>query len=157
MITMLLGGLWHGAGWTFVLWGLYQGILLCAYRPFEGRIRDSQPSIVRRLVETFLFFNLVCIGWLLFRAESAAQAWDFFTAILFNDFSATFLTPYGLGSILYLAGPFLLLEIWLARRNDLLALTRVPWGWRSAAYAYALFMLVVHQPLRTSEFIYFQF
>ena len=85
------------------------------------------------------------------------QAWNFFNTILFSDFSATFLTPYGLGSILYLAGPFLLLEIWLARRNDLLALTTVPWGWRSAAYAYALFMLVVHQPLRTSEFIYFQF
>ncbi|HCQ38794.1 MAG TPA: membrane-bound O-acyltransferase family protein, partial [Verrucomicrobiales bacterium] len=157
MLTMLLGGLWHGAGWTFVLWGLYQGLLLCGYRPFEDRIRDSQPSIVRRLIETFLFFNLVCVGWLLFRAESAAQAWDFFTAIFFTDFSATFLTPYGIGSILYLAGPFLLLEIWLTRRNDLLALTKVPWGWRSAAYAYALFMLVVHQPLRTSEFIYFQF
>lgn len=157
MLTMLLGGLWHGAGWTFILWGVYQGLLLCAYRPFEGRIHDSQPSLLRRLVETFLFFNLVCIGWLLFRAESATQAWDFLASILFTDFSATFLSAYGLGSILYLAGPFLLLEIWLTRRDDLLALTKVAWGWRAAAYSYALFMLVVHQPLRTSEFIYFQF
>lgn len=157
MLTMLLGGLWHGAGWTFILWGVYQGLLLCVYRPFEGRIHDSQPSLLRRLVGTFLFFNLVCIGWLLFRAESATQAWDFLASILFTDFSATFLSAYGLGSILYLAGPFLLLEIWLTRRDDLLALTKVAWGWRAAAYSYALFMLVVHQPLRTSEFIYFQF
>ena len=157
MLTMLLGGLWHGAGWTFILWGVYQGLLLCAYRPFEGRIHESQPSLLRRLVGTFLFFNLVCIGWLLFRAESATQAWDFLASILFTDFSATFLSAYGLGSILYLAGPFLLLEIWLTRRDDLLALTKVAWGWRAAAYSYALFMLVVHQPLRTSEFIYFQF
>ena len=157
MITMLLGGLWHGAGWTFVLWGLYQGLLLCAYRPFENRIRQSDPSLLRRLVETFLFFNLVCLGWLFFRAESIAQVWLILSEVLFTDFSATFLTTYGLGSILCLAGPFLLLEVWLSRRNDLLALTKVAWGWRAAAYVYALFMLLIYQPHRSSEFIYFQF
>ncbi|HAT20287.1 MAG TPA: membrane-bound O-acyltransferase family protein, partial [Verrucomicrobiales bacterium] len=157
MITMLLGGLWHGAGWTFVLWGLYQGLLLCIYRPFESRIRQSHPSLLRRLVETFLFFNLVCIGWLFFRAESISQIRLFLEEILFTDFNATFLTTYGLGSILVLAGPFLLLEVWLSRRGDLLALTRVAWGWRAAAYVYALFMLLIYQPHRSSEFIYFQF
>ncbi|MCH2330621.1 MAG: hypothetical protein MK312_03680, partial [Roseibacillus sp.] len=70
---------------------------------------------------------------------------------------ATFLANYGLRSLLYLAGPFLLFEIWLERRRDLLALTKVHWGWRAAAYSYALFMLLVHQPHRSSEFIYFQF
>ena len=42
MITMLLGGLWHGAAWNFVLWGFYQGILLCIYRAWT-EIRRSQP------------------------------------------------------------------------------------------------------------------
>ncbi len=157
MITMLLGGLWHGAGWTFVLWGLYQGLLLCIYRPFESRIRQSDPSLLRRLVETFLFFNLICLGWLFFRAESITQVWFFLQEILFTNFNATFLTTYGLGSILVLTGPFLLLEVWLSRRGDLLALTRVAWGWRAAAYVYALFMLLIYQPHRSSEFIYFQF
>ena len=157
MITMLLGGLWHGAGWTFVLWGLYQGLLLCAYRPFENHFQQSRPSTLRRLGETFLFFNLVCLGWLFFRAESLPQVWLFLSEILFTDFTATFLTVYGLGAILYLVGPFLLFEVWLSRRGDLLALTSSPWGWRAAAYLYALFMLLTHQPHRSSEFIYFQF
>jgi len=157
MLTMLLGGLWHGAGWTFVCWGLYQGLLLCAYRPFEKRIREQESGVLRRVASTFLFFNLVCIGWLFFRAESLSQVWVFFTEIFFTDFTSTFLANYGLRSILYLAGPFLLFEIWLERRRDLLALTKVHWGWRAAAYSYALFMLLVHQPHRSSEFIYFQF
>lgn len=157
MLTMLLGGLWHGAGWTFVLWGLYQGLLLCAYRPFESRIRESQPSILRRVFGTFVFFNLVCVGWLFFRAENVQQVWVFVHEIFFTDFTSAFLTPYGLRSILYLVGPFLVFEIWLTRRNDLLALTKARWGWRAAAYFYAIFMLIVHQPHRSSEFIYFQF
>ena len=157
MLTMLLGGLWHGAGWTFVCWGLYHGLLLCAYRPFEKRIDEQEQGILRRIASTFFFFNLVCIGWLFFRAESLPQVWVFLTEIFFADFTSTYLTNYGIRSILYLVGPFLLLEAWLERRRDLLALTRVAWGWRAAAYSYALFMLLVPQPHRSSEFIYFQF
>jgi alginate O-acetyltransferase complex protein AlgI len=156
MLTMLLGGLWHGAGWTFVLWGLYQGLLLCAYRPFESRIRLSKPSIIRRLIGTFVFFNLVCLGWLFFRAESIAQVGIFLREI-FTNFHPTVLTAYGLKMLLFFAGPFLLFEIWLSRCNELLALTKVRWGWRAAAYTYAVYMLLIYQPLRSSEFIYFQF
>jgi D-alanyl-lipoteichoic acid acyltransferase DltB (MBOAT superfamily) len=156
MLTMLLGGLWHGAGWTFVLWGLYQGLLLCAYRPFESAIRAARPSLLRRLLGTFAFFNLVCIGWLLFRAESVAQV-GLFLREIFSDFHATILTAFGLKMLLFFAGPFLCFEAWLARRNDLLALAKVRWGWRAAAYIYAVTMLLIYQPLRSSEFIYFQF
>lgn len=69
-LTMLLGGLWHGAAWTFVAWGAYHGALLAI-----GRVRAiagplaSLPKIVRR----FLMFHLVCLGWVPFRAESFAD------------------------------------------------------------------------------------
>jgi alginate O-acetyltransferase complex protein AlgI len=72
MITMLLGGLWHGANWTFVLWGGYHGALLVAYR-LGGRFWDLLPRGVRNL-GTML---LVIVGWVLFRSENigVASSW----------------------------------------------------------------------------------
>jgi alginate O-acetyltransferase complex protein AlgI len=78
MLTMLLGGLWHGAAWTFVVWGAYHGLLLCLYRriaPFW----DARPQWLQRSV-TFL---LVIIGWTFFRAASFSDA----TAMLSRMFS----------------------------------------------------------------------
>jgi alginate O-acetyltransferase complex protein AlgI len=69
MITMLLGGLWHGANWTFVLWGGYHGALLCLYKRF-GRFWDRLPVLVQRAGTFFL----VVIGWVFFRSESFSAA-----------------------------------------------------------------------------------
>ena len=72
MIAMALGGLWHGANWTFVCWGCYHGILLVAYR-LQAESWDRLPVFMRR-AGTFLF---VTMGWLLFRSKdfSMAGAW----------------------------------------------------------------------------------
>jgi alginate O-acetyltransferase complex protein AlgI len=69
MITMLLGGLWHGADWTFVAWGGYHGLLLMATRFGSSRI-PSVPEGLRKVVT----FVLVAIGWVLFRSTSFAMA-----------------------------------------------------------------------------------
>jgi alginate O-acetyltransferase complex protein AlgI len=69
LITMVLGGLWHGAAWTFVAWGAYHGVLLCAYR-WAGRWWDRMPVLAQRTG----MFLLVVVGWTLFRAESWMQA-----------------------------------------------------------------------------------
>src|SRR5215471_9328656 len=68
LITMLLGGLWHGAAWTFVLWGLYQGILLVLYRPYAATIEGWRG--MRRFAAWIVMFHLTCLGWLIFRAPS---------------------------------------------------------------------------------------
>ena len=75
MLTMILGGLWHGARWTFVCWGLYQGLLLVLHRlaaPWLERIQPADP--IDRACWTGLriivTFHLVCLGWLIFRADS---------------------------------------------------------------------------------------
>src|SRR6201988_3616138 len=60
ILTMLLGGLWHGASWNFVIWGLYQAILLILHRRF------GQPCGI-------IFFHGVVLGWLFFRAQSFGQ------------------------------------------------------------------------------------
>jgi alginate O-acetyltransferase complex protein AlgI len=69
MITMLLGGLWHGAAWTFVAWGGYWGVLLAAYRRY-GSVWDRLPVEVR---QTGTFFAAV-VGWVMFRSSSFGMA-----------------------------------------------------------------------------------
>ena len=69
LITMLLGGLWHGANWTFVFWGGYHGALLCLYRLF-GQQWDRLPNAIQRVITFFL----VVIGWVFFRADNFGLA-----------------------------------------------------------------------------------
>ena len=69
MITMLLGGLWHGASWTFVVWGAYHGLLLCAYRRW-GAHWDALPQVAQRAGT----FALVVVGWTFFRAATWGDA-----------------------------------------------------------------------------------
>jgi alginate O-acetyltransferase complex protein AlgI len=69
MLTMLIGGLWHGASWTFVIWGAYHGLLLAAYRRFSERW-DALPRALRQ----GLTFFLVVIGWVFFRAKDFTVA-----------------------------------------------------------------------------------
>ncbi|HKB00932.1 MAG TPA: MBOAT family protein [Gemmataceae bacterium] len=69
-VTMLLGGLWHGANWTFVIWGAYHGLLLAIQRLIPAGW--DRPAL--RPVTTLMTFLLVCIGWVFFRAQTLADA-----------------------------------------------------------------------------------
>jgi len=79
MLTMLLGGLWHGASWTFVFWGFLHGAALAVERVWE-RYRKSHgappgaPSLPLRVVMGFLTFHFVCLAWVFFRADSFGKA-----------------------------------------------------------------------------------
>jgi hypothetical protein len=82
MLTMVLGGLWHGAGWAYLIWGLYQGALLALHRPVASllaRASEGLPDALRlagRAVGVLAFFHLTCIGWLIFRAGSLPRGVD---------------------------------------------------------------------------------
>ena len=76
LITMFLGGLWHGAHWTFAIWGLYHGSLLALYHLTRPRW-DRQPIWLQRAM-TYL---LVCLGWIPFRATSYHQAHQWLQAM----------------------------------------------------------------------------
>ena len=69
LLTMLIGGLWHGAAWTFVIWGAYHGALLALYRRFAS-VWDAFPQWTQRIA----MFLLVIFGWTLFRAETSVHA-----------------------------------------------------------------------------------
>lgn len=78
MLTMLLGGLWHGAGWTFVAWGGIHGAALVAERSWRerpGRVLRASTAR-RRAWQRLATFHVVCFAWIFFRADSFADAWS---------------------------------------------------------------------------------
>ena len=74
-ITMLLGGIWHGAAWKFVFWGALHGGGLAVERAAEPLIGRMPKSLAGRVVSTLVVFHIVCLGWVFFRAESFDVAW----------------------------------------------------------------------------------
>jgi alginate O-acetyltransferase complex protein AlgI len=93
MITMVLGGLWHGAAWTFVLWGAFHGLGLVGEHALGGRIRA--PAWLKWLVT----FHLVVFGWILFRSQSLSLVGTFLSR-LFTPGRATLWTAPVVGAIL---------------------------------------------------------
>lgn len=160
MLTMLLGGLWHGANWTFLAWGGLHGILLCGYRWWASQgglpAKNAATFGFSRLMRMVLMFHLVCVSWLLFRAESIAQAGSM-GWLLLTDFTWTPLASMVLGMLVFCAGPLLIYEAWLEFRGDLESLLASHWRWRGLAYSYALLMCLCFPPPAAGTFIYFQF
>ena len=77
VVTMVLGGLWHGAAWTFVLWGLLHGVGMAMERALGAGVTDPTTlSPAGRAWRRLLTFHLVCLGWVFFRAESADRAFE---------------------------------------------------------------------------------
>ena len=157
MLTMLLGGLWHGANWTFLIWGALHGLYLCLARILSLEDKDPQPiPLWRRILQMCVMFHLVCLGWLFFRADSLPHAF----ALLHQLLLPTPLTPTALtilGLLIVFCTPLLMFECWLESHRDPLAATQIHWTWRACGYACAL-MVLIHFPAPTStEFIYFQF
>ena len=160
MITMLLGGLWHGAGWTFIAWGFYHGLLLIIYRLFEyrqeGLTRAFMQHRLGKGLRMIVFFHLVCISWLLFRADSMHQVFDMLVRI-FTNFQINDFVLYASAMLLFFAGPIMVLEYWIEKSGDLLKVVNSHWLLRTAIYAYFIIMLWVFPPLTNQVFIYFQF
>lgn len=77
IIVWALTGLWHGASWNFILWGLYFGILIIIERLGWGKILEKLPAVVSRLYT----FVLVVFGWVLFDVDTLSNAWSFFKAM----------------------------------------------------------------------------
>jgi D-alanyl-lipoteichoic acid acyltransferase DltB (MBOAT superfamily) len=160
LITMVLGGLWHGAAWTFVLWGMYHGLLLIAYRAasqarFSSHwLASRQP--VARLLGWALMFHLTCFGWLLFRARSAGQAANL-TSRLFMDFSPATLDPTLAVPLLLYVVPLLVIHACEAWADDVLVVRRLPAGVRYSVYASTFYLTMLFGNFGGSDFIYFQF
>ena len=99
MTTMLLGGLWHGASWNFVIWGALHGSVLAIERLWrEFRPKDWQP--LPPWLGIIITFHIVLLGWIFFRATSFDDALAFLAGIFTAGGAATLLTPMLLALIL---------------------------------------------------------
>jgi D-alanyl-lipoteichoic acid acyltransferase DltB (MBOAT superfamily) len=158
-ITMLLCGLWHGAAWVFVLWGAFHGMMFALYdvwsRSALGRLVSTKKGPLAHTIKCLLFFQCVCLGWLLFRSDSVSQAVNILRSIAFN-----FSVDANIGNLALklaiFAVPLLLVQIYQKRFG------MAPWDeWRTefkvvALAAALVFIALVGAPNRT-QFIYFQF
>ena len=108
------------------------------------------------LIRIVIMFQLVCFGWLLFRAESIGQVWAIMGRIV-QDFHWTSFASSAFTMILFFAGPLMIYEFWLERRQDVLSLVRIDWRARAVVYSYCSLMLLFFPPPVSNVFIYFQF
>ncbi|MEA1929217.1 MAG: MBOAT family O-acyltransferase [Candidatus Auribacterota bacterium] len=163
-ITMFLGGLWHGAAWTFITWGIYQGFLLIIYKkikPFLGKVRTpkSQSGIyISLFIRIIFFFNLTCLGWLFFRANSMSQAWYMFQGIILNF---QFVPGTGIKYIFFYTVFYtfilIILQICQYPRRDLLFILNSNYLVRIFLYVICFYLLIIYGVTTGNEFIYFQF
>jgi len=157
-LTMLLGGLWHGAAWNFVLWGAFHGIILIIYRILK--IKDDRPlwhnpkSAIRTLFKMAIMFLLTLFGWLLFRAESMEQISYF---IMNGGFSLSANAYSNLLRIALLASPLLLLQLWQYISGNLLIILEQSRLKIAAFYTFIFAFMIMFGVRSSSEFIYFQF
>ena len=155
LVTMLLGGLWHGAAWTFVLWGLYQAGLLIVYRQFERAIEGLHG--VRRFAAWLVMFHLTCYGWLIFRAPSLGKLAGLTRSLVF-DFAPTTINVTGLlVPLLLYVTPLLVVHLVEARADDVLVVPRLRTVVRYSIYAATLYLILLFGNFGGSDFIYFQF
>jgi D-alanyl-lipoteichoic acid acyltransferase DltB (MBOAT superfamily) len=160
-LTMVLGGLWHGAAWTFVFWGVYQGVLLVGYRAADRIVAfhnwTAGPRVLARVTSWFVMFHVTCYGWLIFRARSAGQVGDL-TARLFGSFDPAAVDAQRLlvPLVLYVT-PLLLVHALEAQYDDLLVVPKLPPLVRYSIYAATFYLTMLFGNFGGSEFIYFQF
>ena len=163
LLTMSLFGLWHGAGFGFVIWGFYQGVLLVAYRwlhikenivRFLGRRLGTAVAIV-------LMFHLVCLGWIFFRASDAqvVPAIASIGALMSGRIMEwPLLRDFGYGLVLY-GLPLLLTEPFAFRKGKEFVDLYDEWSWpvKAMAYIFVFYGIVILGAREQSEFIYFRF
>ncbi len=161
MITMFLGGLWHGASWHFVAWGVYHGLLIVIYRiavsPRKARALTFETRRgIKFWLSVIFFFQLTCFGWLLFRVTDLDQAGEMLSALFTTTFWGPVCAPL-LFSLAAFGLPLLIFQIYQYYRRELEPWTLWPWWLRAGFYLILFYGLVLLGAPGTYDFIYFQF
>ena len=156
MITMLLGGLWHGAAWTFVVWGGIHGVALAAHKRFtENRPEHHTAGRAGRLAGWAACTAVVLFAWIFFRAQTFTAAWQMIAGIgaLRGGW------PDGGAAALFAALLLLLLFIDAPQYQRGEHTAMIEWHWlpRGLAYAGFILLIVLLLPEDDVPFIYFQF
>lgn len=171
MVTMLLGGLWHGANWTFVVWGGLHGFYLWVEKfirdKFSGRKAHLDPDVAVAGITTgntslafiyalFTFF-LINVTWVFFRATTFAQAWTMLGSMfgMFQE-SEPALTTLAIIKVWVIISLMVVVHWWMRNTSVLQVAQKIPWWVLAIVWALMLMALALSQE-SSSSFIYFQF
>jgi alginate O-acetyltransferase complex protein AlgI len=162
-ITFLISGFWHGAEWTFILWGAFHGVLLIAETFFKIQSTNQLITVLQNTKTVML----VCLGWVLFRANSMDDAIYVFREIFtFENFSLSQLSPYivPISKNLVVSSDFMLayLGITVLFLFEYLFLVKklfynLPFWIKSSMYIGVVICILLFGAFGKNEFIYFQF
>jgi alginate O-acetyltransferase complex protein AlgI len=158
LLTMLLGGLWHGANWTFIAWGGLHGLYLSLHKVMLARRPAQVSSPIVLVLKGLATFHLVCLTWIFFRADSFGEAWVFLTGIVTWSSGEFFFGAFDSVRCLVLIGCLLVIDI--SQETE-----RAPWSaWgesqvvRGLAYGAAMLVWLTLGGVDANvPFIYFQF
>lgn len=168
MITMLLGGLWHGANWTFVVWGglhgLYLGVekAIVDFRKGKGTSEPNaeiaaKPSTFRNFLIALFTFFLINVTWVFFRASTFTQAWDLLRSMFgFAQNGVAMLTTLAIIKVSVIVF-LMVIAHWLMRNTKVLdVIPKLSWQAFGIGWAVIVLLLIWSQE-SSSSFIYFQF
>lgn len=160
MITMTICGLWHGAAWNFVLWGLFHGILLVLHhavryhRGLRWKELKLQDNVWWGFMSIVATMSLTTLGWIFFRATSVSQIVYMISHL---SFVASEETLDLIADLVFFSLPLLAIQIYQGITQDLLAVTKLNRGLRITIYGLMLVWIVLFSDRDSTEFIYFQF
>ena len=156
MITMLLGGLWHGAAWTFVVWGALHGTYLMVERFFRGKIK-FELNAWNGILLAFGTYFCVNITWVFFRASEFSTAMEILGSMFFiNQGGDKVLQQLDI-NIIFIITAALFFTHWFMRNTSLKAIVaKMPWWVAGVAWAIMVFFITIAQS-GGDQFIYFQF
>ena len=157
MATMLLGGLWHGASWTFVVWGGLHGLYLAGERLLRSRFASYRPGPWALVGLGLLTYALINITWVFFRAGSFGKAWEVLTGMFGGNAGAKpMLATSSLVMVSAIVAGLVLAHWWMRERTLESAVARTPALVLTGVWAVMAFAIVIAQGAGNA-FIYFQF
>jgi alginate O-acetyltransferase complex protein AlgI len=157
MLTMLLGGLWHGANWTFVAWGGLHGLYLWVEKFFTDRRAKTTPVKTGGWPYALLTFFLINLTWVFFRSPTFSNAGNILGSMFgMVEKARPLLTTLAMIKIMVIITAMLILH-WLLRNSRVLDLAhRLPWWLTGLVWSSMVILLILSQE-SSSSFIYFQF
>ena len=158
MITMLLGGLWHGANWTFVAWGGLHGFYLWVEKAIlDARKETSKTSFIPKFILAMATFFLVNVTWVFFRAETFAQAGSILQSMfgMISNGNAI-LTTLAIWKVSLIVTGMVLAQWLMRNRLVLQVIPKLSW-WAFGSIWAVMVLLLIWSQESGSSFIYFQF
>jgi len=157
LATMLLGGLWHGANWTFVAWGGLHGVYLAAERAAKARFADYRPGPLAFAALGLLTYALINLTWVFFRAKDFGKAWTVLNGMAgLNAEAKPILTTFYLVSVGVIIGCIVATHWWMRARTLESVVARAHPAAIASVWALLAFAIVIAQG-SGNAFIYFQF